>query len=315
MRLGDREGKATVMKTVVDVIVTMRPRQWIKNLLLFAGIFYAGKFGDPRSTLLVTAAFFLFCALSGTVYIINDILDIEQDRHHPLKRERPIASGRLPLRTAWFAAASIGTVAVILSFQVRTNFGWCAVAYIVLMIAYSLGLKRVVILDLLCLAIGFVLRAYAGTQAIAGVEATEWFLACILFLALFIAICKRRHELILLEERATDHRAVLRDYSAAFLDQMVAASTTAALLSYTLWTTAEQTRQKFGHGMIVTVPFVLYGIFRYLYLVYHRSQGGAPELMFLTDRSLLLNVFLWFIVVLLLIYYHRLLEWLPVAAQ
>lgn len=303
------------MATVRLLLLAMRPRQWIKNLLLFAGIVYAGMFGELVPTLKVVAAFILFCALSGVVYIVNDIFDLEQDRHHPRKRLRPIASGRLPLHVAWSAVPVIGFVSLTLSFFVSTRFGFCALAYVALMFAYSLALKQIVILDLMTVSIGFVLRAFAGTQAIELDETTPWFLACILFLALFIAICKRRHELLLLNERATDHRTVLSEYSTALLDQIVAISTAAALLSYTLWTTAQQTREKFGEGMIFTVPFVLYGILRYLYLVYHRSEGGAPEVMFLTDRSLLINIFLWFIVVMILIYRHQLLGWLPMAGS
>jgi len=299
------------MTTVALVLMAMRPRQWIKNLLVFAGIFYAGMFGELVPTLKVVAAFLLFCALSGVVYIVNDIFDLQQDRHHPRKRLRPIASGRLAVPLAWTAAIIIGLASLVLSFFISTNFGFCALTYVVLMTAYSFGLKQIVILDLMALSVGFVLRAYAGAQAIELSETTPWFLACILFLALFIAICKRRHELILLNERATDHRTVLSEYSTSLLDQIVAISTAASLLSYTLWTTAQQTREKFGEGMIFTVPFVLYGILRYLYLVYHRSEGGAPEVMFLTDRPLLIDILLWFLVVIILIYDHRLLEWLP----
>jgi len=300
------------MGMIGAVVSAMRPRQWVKNLLVFAGIVYAHKFTDPASLFKASAAFLLFCALSGVIYITNDIFDIEQDRHHPKKRLRPIASGRLPVRVAAAAAAAVGFASLVLSFFVSRPFGFCAVIYVVTMGAYSLRLKHVVILDILVVAMGFVLRAYAGTQAIP-VETTPWFLSCILFLALFIAICKRRHELLLLNERAAYHRAVLRDYSPAFLDQMVSASTAAALLSYTLWAVM-QTRPEF-RGMIVTVPFVVYGIFRYLFLVYHRSEGGAPEVMFLTDRSLLINVILWLTVVMILIYRHRLIEWLPLAGS
>jgi 4-hydroxybenzoate polyprenyltransferase len=298
-----------------SLLEAMRPRQWIKNLLVFAGIFYAGKLSDIPSLLRAVAAFLLFCAISGTIYIVNDILDLEQDRHHPKKRLRPIASGRLPLRVAGVAAIVVGVSALVLSFVLSIPFGFCALAYAFMMSAYSLRLKQVVILDILILSIGFVLRAYAGTLAVV-VEATPWFLACVLFLALFISICKRRHELLLLNERAKDHRAVLRDYSPAFLDQMVSVSTAASLLSYTLWTVSTQTQAQIHpefRGMIITVPFVVYGIFRYLFLVYHRSEGGAPEVMFLTDRSLLINTILWLAVVMILIYYHRLLEWLPIA--
>lgn len=302
-----------MMAMMWAVVVTMRPRQWIKNLLVFAGIVYAHQLTNVASLLTVTAAFALFCALSGVIYITNDILDLEQDRHHPKKKLRPIASGQLPIRVAGIAALVIGVAGLALSFAISRRFGYCALLYLVLMSAYSLRLKQIVILDILVVAIGFVLRAYAGTQAIALETITPWFLSCILFLALFIAICKRRHELLLLNERAIHHRAVLRDYSPAFLDQMIAASTAAALLSYALWAVAE-TRPEF-RGMIITVPFVVYGIFRYLFLVYHRSEGGAPEMMFLTDRSLLINIVLWIAVVMILIYRHRLIEWLPIAGS
>jgi len=301
--------KRKEMATAKLLLETMRPRQWIKNLLVFAGIFYAGMIDKPVFLLKVTIAFAVFCALSGSVYIVNDIRDVEQDKRHPLKCRRPIASGRLATATAWRAAVSIAAVALVVAFVISTRFGLCAVAYIVLGLAYSFVLKSIVIVDLITLALGFVLRAYAGTQVVS-VEVTPWFLECILFLALFIAICKRRHELVLLNEGATKHRKVLREYSVGFLDQMVSVATTAALLSYALWTTAPQTREKFD-GMIVTVPFVLYGIFRYLYLVYYRKEGGAPEALILTDRSLLINIFLWFLVVLFLVYKQRITAWLP----
>jgi len=294
-------------------VAAMRPRQWIKNLLVFAGVVYAGQLTQFQVFLKVTLAFLLFCALSGVIYVINDIFDLEQDRHHPKKKLRPIASGRLPIRVAWVAAIIIGLTSLVLSFVVSKEFGFCALVYAVLMSAYSFGLKEIVILDILIVAIGFVLRAYAGTQAIHLAKITPWFLSCILFLALFIAICKRRHELLLLNEQAQHHRAVLRDYSPGFLDQMISATTAAALLSYTLWAVAET--QPAFRGMILTVPFVVYGIFRYLFLVYHRSEGGAPEVMFLTDRSLLINTILWIAVVMILIYRHPLLEWLPIAGS
>lgn len=292
----------------------MRPRQWIKNLLVFAAVFYGGKIGERESAFRAFAAFVLFCALSGVVYLVNDILDLEQDRLHPLKRLRPIASGRLSVNAAWSAAVLIAPTALLLSFALSRGFGQCAVAYFLLMFGYSFGLKRVVILDVLLLAIGFVLRAYAGAEAVE-VATTKWFFECVLFLSLFVAICKRRHELVLLNNRAGEHRAVLKEYSSGFLDQMVAASTAGAILTYSLWAMDEETARKFGPHMIITVPFVVYGIFRYLYLVYHRSEGGAPEMMFLTDRPLLIGIFLWAIVAIILVYYRDLLAWVPVPGR
>jgi 4-hydroxybenzoate polyprenyltransferase len=304
------EASATAISTLKALLEAVRPRQWIKNILVFAGMFYAGQFGRLDPSLRVTAAFALFCMLSGVAYLVNDIFDLEQDRIHPSKRLRPLASGRLTVHTAWGAATILGVLALGLSFLLSPAFGTCALAYFILMMSYSMALKHIVILDLLTLAIGFVLRALAGALAV-GVLTTQWFLECVFFLALFIAICKRRHELVMLNEQATNHRAVLREYSERFLDQMVSASTAAAILSYALWATNPGTEQKF-RGMVVTVPFVLYGIFRYLYLVYHKSEGGAPELLFLTDRGMLVNLLLWFLVVMLLIYYQKSAGWIPI---
>lgn len=280
----------------------LRPKQWTKNLLLFAGIIFSRNLSNLDMVRNVVLAFVDFCLLSGVVYLINDIKDRDTDREHPEKRLRPIASGALSVRVAIISAVVLSLVGVGGAFLITVSYGICAVVYVVLLVAYSLHLKHVVILDIMVLSVGYVLRAVAGVAAIrianAEIVITPWFIACTLFLALFIVICKRRHELVLLDNRAGNHRRVLQEYSPAFLDQMVAVTTSATVISYALWTTLGQ----FKGNMVYTLPFVVYGIFRYLYIVYRKEEGGAPEIAFLQDRSLLINVFLWLIAVILLLY-------------
>lgn len=289
---------------VIALIKAMRPKQWIKNLLLFAGIIFSGNLTNLPMLIDATLGFISFCLLSGAVYVINDIRDLESDRQHPRKRFRPIASGALsvPLATIWavvLVGAGLG-----LAFSINFLFGCVAFAYLLLLNFYSYFLKHIVIVDIIVVAIGFVLRAFAGIEAIRfhgiAVPITPWFLSVTFFLALFIVICKRRHELILLNEKASDHRPVLEEYSAAFVDQMIAVVTAATVISYALWTTIGYTRNP---NMIYTLPFALYGIFRYLYIAYHKEEGGAPELVLLTDKPLLVDVFLWGITVIILLYF------------
>ncbi len=280
----------------------LRPKQWTKNLLIFAGITFSQNLSNLHMVRNVALAFVDFCLLSGVVYLINDIKDRDTDREHPEKCLRPIASGALPIRVAIVWAVVLSLIGLGGAFLITVSFGICAVVYVVLLTAYSFHLKHIVILDIMVLSLGYVLRAVAGVAAIriASVEIviTPWFIACTLFLALFIVICKRRHELVLLDNRAGSHRKVLQEYTPAFLDQMVAVTTSTTVISYALWTTLGQFK---GH-MVYTLPFVVYGIFRYLYIVYRKEEGGAPEIALLRDRSLLINIFLWLIAVVLLLY-------------
>lgn len=288
------------MKSILKVL---RPKQWIKNLLLFAGIIFSENLHNPKMLLNSTLGFIFFCMLSGAVYIINDIRDVESDRQHPRKRQRPIASGELAISTAQIVASILVIIALIGSFAINLTFGLFALGYFVLQNLYSFFLKHVVIVDILVVAIGFVLRALAGIEAIripgAVVPVTPWFIVVTFFLALFIVICKRRHELILLEENASVHRPVLEEYSSAFIDQMISVVTSATVISYALWAAIGYTRKQ---NMIYTLPFVLYGIFRYLYIAYQKEEGGAPEITLLTDKPLLIDVFLWGLTVLALLY-------------
>jgi 4-hydroxybenzoate polyprenyltransferase len=236
------------------------------------------------------------------VYLINDVLDREQDRRHPIKAHRPIASGALGSSTALAAAAFLGAGALIAALALGWQFFQVSGAYLVLLIAYSAFLKHLVILDVLTIAAGFTLRATAGAAAI-GVPISHWLLVCTTLLALFIAMSKRRHELTLLTEAAIDHRPILGDYTPYLLDQMIAVVTASTLIAYAFYTISPETTAKFGTDLLsLTIPFPLYGIFRYLYLVHRRDLGGSPAELVVNDRPLLVCVALWALSVILIIY-------------
>jgi len=279
----------------------MRPRQWVKNLFVFAGLIFAQKLLTPLTAVAV-AAFVIFCALSGAVYLLNDVADRDQDRRHPRKRERPIAAGRLSVPRALVAALALIVLALGASLLISLRLALVAAAYTVLLTLYSAWLKHLVIIDVLVVAVGFVLRAVAGAVAI-DVEISGWLLICTILIALFLALGKRRHEYLTLGDAAAAHRPILAEYSAALLDQMIAVVTASTVTAYALYTMSPETVAKFHtHWLPVTLPFVIYGIFRYLYLLYRRQLGGNPSELFLNDRPLLANTFLWFLVVLVIIY-------------
>jgi 4-hydroxybenzoate polyprenyltransferase len=244
----------------------------------------------------------LFCALSGTVYLLNDVADVERDRLHPRKRLRPIASGALSPRAAIVIAFALGLGSLAASALLGIRFAVCAGAYLALNIAYSFWLKEVVILDVLSISLGFVLRAVAGGYAVA-VPISDWLLVCTLLLALFLALAKRRHELVSLATSATGHRKILAEYSPYLLDQMISVVTASCLTAYAFYTMAPDTVQKYRTERLAwTIPFVLYGIFRYLYLVHQKEKGGSPTDILATDRPLLLNVFLWALALVWIVY-------------
>jgi len=293
------QGPGAMARALVEAL---RPRQWIKNGIVFAGLIFSQNLSNASLALAAAAAFALFCALSSSVYLINDIGDLERDRRHPLKRLRPIASGRLPLAVAWAAGLGLMALGLGLSFALRVEFGLLAVAYFVLNLAYTYWLKHVAILDVMVIAIGFVIRAAAGAEAIA-VEISPWLLICTIFLALFIALSKRRHEMMVLEAGAGEHRISLAQYSPYLLDQMIAVVTASTVISYCLYTMWPETVTKFGTANLVyTTPFVIFGVFRYLYLVHQRAQGGAPEKIPLSDPPMLVNLALWLAVVAVVLY-------------
>jgi 4-hydroxybenzoate polyprenyltransferase len=285
------------------LFLTLRPEQWTKNLLVFAGVLFGGRLLDSHSLLYSIGAFVVFCALSSTVYIFNDLADREADRQHPLKRQRPIASGELSPRVAATTAIVLGLAALAAAVLLRPMLGLVSVAYLVLLLLYSAALKHTVILDVLVIAAGFVLRAVAGAVAV-DVPISHWLLICTTLLALFLALSKRRHELTLLGEGAVGHRPILEEYSPHLLDQMIAVVTASTLIVYALYTMDAETSARFGTTWLgLTIPFVLYGIFRYLYLVHQKRAGGSPAALLVTDRPLLICVALWALSVILILYF------------
>jgi 4-hydroxybenzoate polyprenyltransferase len=287
---------------LASLLISLRPHQWTKNLLVFAGLVFGKKLFDPTAVVTTVEAFAIFCGLSGVVYLVNDVADRETDRRHPTKRRRPIPAGDLPVSVAVAAALIIATAALAAAFSLGWPLGLVAAIYLILQLLYSFRLKHIVIMDALTLSIGFVLRAVAGAVAI-GVVISHWLLVCTILLALFIALAKRRHELVLLADGATSHRPILGEYSAYLLDQMIAVVTASTLIAYIFYTISPETEQKFGTTWLgLTIPFPLYGIFRYLYLVHRREGGGSPAELLLTDRPLLACVILWVTAVVLIIY-------------
>ena len=282
---------------LVALLQGMRPKQWTKNLLVFAALIFAQRFDDVSAVATVTLTFALFCLISGSIYLINDIADREEDRKHPTKRHRPIASGALPVSVAATTAVILAPGGVIGCYLINIPTGHVACGYLILTLAYTFLLKQVVIIDVLAVAIGYVLRAAAGATVIE-VAISPWLLICTILLALFLVLSKRRQELVGLEEGAVAHRPILGEYSSYLLDQMIAVVTASTVMSYALYTISERTVQEVGSNRLMyTIPFVLYGIFRYLYLVHQKNRGAAPDQVLLTDLPLLINVILYGIAV------------------
>jgi 4-hydroxybenzoate polyprenyltransferase len=287
---------------ILSLVLSLRPSQWTKNLIIFGALGLSQRLLDVDAVLVSCAAFAIFCVLSGVVYLLNDIADRDADRQHPLKRFRPIASGALPVPVAIGWAVGLGVGGLGAAFWLRPLFGVIATSYVVLLALYSWQLKHIVILDVLTIAIGFVMRAAAGAVAIA-VPISHWLYVLTILLALFLALSKRRHELVLLANGATSHRRILAEYSPYLLDQMIAVVSASTIVAYAFYTVSPETVQKFGTDrLIVTLPFPLYGIFRYLYLVHLKEGGGSPADMLLTDKPLLVCVALWTVAMGLIIY-------------
>ena len=283
---------------VLSLLEACRPKQWIKNGFVLAPLIFSQQMTHFEYVWRACLAFVLFCAYSSAVYLLNDVADIERDRLHPDKRNRPIASGRLTRGTAVITAVSLALGAALISF-VLLNSKFCEVglAYLILNIAYSWALKSIVILDVLTIAAGFVLRVMGGA-AVIGTENSDWIYLCTVLLSLFLGLSKRRHEVALLEDDASGHRRILADYPVAFLDQIISAVTGATIVCYCLYTLDPRTLERFGDsdGLKYTIPFVLYGMFRYLFLVYRCEKGGNPTELVLTDRPLMITVIGWVLV-------------------
>jgi 4-hydroxybenzoate polyprenyltransferase len=291
------------METLRQILIGMRPKQWTKNLLVFAGLVFAQKASDWHAVAEAAEAFLIFCALAGAVYLVNDCLDAERDRLDPVKRNRPVASGRLSPRSALAAAGVLTALGLAAAWFVAPGLLGICLAYVGISMAYSSYLKHLVIVDVFCVASGFVLRAVAGAVAVRA-EVSPWLIICTLLLSLFLALCKRRAELVKLGDEAVNHRASLGEYSPHLLDQMIAVVTASTLMSYCLYTIADRTIQVVGSSrLLYTIPFVIYGIFRYLYLVHMRDSGGHPDKVLLTDRPLQTNLFLYLLTVALVLYH------------
>jgi len=288
--------------SVANLIISLRPDQWTKNLIVFAALIFAVKLLDPAALALASAAFLIFCVLSGCVYLINDVSDREADRQHPLKRLRPIASGALGAGTALTWAIGLSVAALAAAYALRPLFALTAAAYLALFVWYTRALKHVVILDVMSIAIGFVLRAVAGGLVI-GVPISDWLLVCTILLALFLGLAKRRHEITMLADGASGHRRILEEYDPYLLDQMIAIVAAATLVVYIIYCASPETAERFGTPLLVlTTPFPIYGIFRYLYLVHRKHGGGSPSDLLLRDRPLLSCVALWGLAVVTIIY-------------
>ncbi len=282
------------------LIRAMRPLQWSKNSLVFAALLFDKRVFQWDALWHTLAAAMVFSAVSSAIYLVNDVRDVHQDRLHPKKRFRPIASGEVSPGQAMRVAVVLLTIGLITAVAVRPEFAIVIVAYIALMLAYSYGLKRMVILDVFAIAAGFVLRAVGGAVAI-DVPASPWLYVCTALGALFIGFSKRRNEIVTLEAAAGQHRANLEDYSLPMLDQIIAIVSAAMLIAYSLYT-FDAANVPDSHAMMLTIPYVAYGLFRYLFLVYRRGEGGSPEVLLIKDPGLISCIAGWVATSLIILY-------------
>jgi len=285
----------------------MRPGQWTKNLIVFAALIFSRSFDDPVLVLRSVEAFFVFCLLSGVIYLVNDIADVEKDRLHERKRHRPLPAGSLSRSVAAMAAALLAALAVAWAARIGSEFTIVACSFLALNLLYSFVLKRIVLLDAMSISVSFIMRAIGGVEALVPIDATiqisPWLLICTLFLSLFLAFCKRRHELLSLEgELATNHRESLSEYSPELLDRLVGLTAAGSVLSYSIYTIWPDTVEKFAtHALVYTVPLVVLGVMRYLHLVYTREKGGNPSELLLHERFLLTVVIAWIVLVVVIL--------------
>jgi 4-hydroxybenzoate polyprenyltransferase len=295
--------RKTVLSRVYWILLSLRPVQWIKNGFLLIPLIFARRMFDPDSLLQSTSALAIFCLTVGGIYLVNDLSDLEADRKHPTKRFRPLAAGHVSPPVARVTAVVLLAVSLAWAWNVNRGFLIALAVYVAIQLLYSYRLKEVVILDIFCVSSGFFIRVIAGALAIE-VEISSWLIVCTVLISMFLSVAKRRNELILFGETgARGHRKVLEKYSLQLFDQMISIILACTLLSYMLYCVSRQTVEKFGSDrMIYSSPFVLYGVFRYLYLIHKESRGGAPERVLLTDIPLLIDVVLWVIVCMLVIY-------------
>jgi len=302
----EHPGTLSIGRNLRGLFVEMRPQEWVKNLLVFSGVIFSRSLTDFDNIRVSCIGFLLFCAASSGVYLFNDLCDLKSDREHPVKRFRPLAAGSLSVGLARIMMIALFLTAALGSLALNHRFALIIAVYLITCLAYSLRLKDVVILDVILIASGFVLRAASGAILI-GVDVSEWLVLCTSMVALLVGFGKRRHELVLLADAAENHRRSLSDYSLEFLDSIMAILSGAALITYALYTRADETVVRVGsHGMLITIPFVVYGIFRYLFLIHKRQAGGDPVQILFRDRPTLLNLLPWIVTVGLVIYPPRL---------
>ncbi len=282
-------------------ILTLRPKQWSKNLLVFMALFFTVDQAWDSTDIETFArlftrtaiAFLVFSALSSCIYIVNDLMDRDEDRRHPKKRNRPIASGSLPVPFAMVSAAGIAAPALVASYLLEPVFGLIALVYLAAMLLYSFGLKKILLVDVLTISSGFILRAVAGAVVI-GSPISSWLYICTGLASVFVVLCKRRAELAVAGDHAQDQRGVMRAYTLPVLDQLITVTASATLVAYTLYTVASENLPE-NHAMLLTVPFVVYGLFRYMYLVRGKDLGETPEDIILTDIPLNIAIVLWLV--------------------
>ena len=279
----------------------MRIRQWTKNAFVLAAVVFDRQLGNQPAVLKSLAGFILFCLLSSSVYLINDVLDAPADRQHPEKRNRPIASGKLPVSVAITAAIVMIVVTIPAAFLLSVNFGWVTLAYFLINLAYSNWLKHIPLVDVMIIAAGFVLRVAGGVMLVVVERFSPWLYVVTTLGALYIGFGKRRSELALLEKEANSHRRVFDGYTIPLLDQLILIVSSTTIIAYSLYTFSAPNLPT-NHSMMLTIPFVLYGVFRYLYLIQVKQSGGAPEELLLTDRPLQAAIALWGIAILIIFY-------------
>ena len=291
----------TAINTVFALLRLMRPHQWVKNTFVLTGLLFGHAWHDPVLVSKAIIAFVSFCLISSTIYIINDIVDIEQDRHHPSKRKRPLPSGKLKISTAAIFAVVLGATALVIASFASSTAVIILLIYAVMNVAYSLKLKHVVILDVFIIATGFMLRILAGTLGL-GIPPSQWLLLCGLMVTLFLGFSKRRAEIIALSDDKSAHRKVLELYSPVLLDKLIVITAAGLIMSYSLYTMNPETIRIHGTpNLIYTVPFVIYGVFRYIYLLHHQSSGGDPSKDLVRDPHMLIVLSAWLITTILLI--------------
>lgn len=289
----DQSSGLTLSRNIYGLIVEMRPKEWVKNLLVFSGVIFSGSLTNVNNFWISTLGFLIFCSASSCIYLFNDLCDIKEDREHPLKSKRPLASGAVNITLARLTALLLFAVAASGALLLSYPFALVIFVYLAICLSYSLKLKEIVILDVILIAAGFVLRAVSGAILI-GVEASEWLVLCTSMVALLVGFGKRRHELVLLSEAAGNHRRSLNDYTIGFLDSIMNICAGGAVVTYALYTRADETIARVGsRGMLLTIPFVIYGVFRYLFLVQKGIEGGNPVQILFRDRSTVLNLLFW----------------------